>query len=284
MSMSEHFHKSEFIPPEERNLHQLIGKNLKEAIDYLEGDATSEELSIRGESTEQVEETSIFDGFLNLLREKGVRVSTPEWLQFLRVVGKRTNAEQLKELVSTNELLDKVRLFAKTTLVKDKADESAFHEAFDEYFESAAKIYNRELQKEDEKEAEKPVEEEPFDSGVKPEIKDKLGIQEVADNLNLPENEQHEDNEDVHGGKKDQHNDILRKADLSKQGGGNKKEGPTGEGDKGLPSEGKGDKGDAGGGQGEKGKNTDGSQLWKDSTDSRLQSSRKPTRTASASW
>ncbi|MEI6128357.1 MAG: PCRF domain-containing protein, partial [Pseudomonadota bacterium] len=36
----------------------------------------------------------------------------------------------------------------------------------------------------------------------------------------------HEDNEEVHGGQQDQHNDILKKADIVKEGGGNKKEGP----------------------------------------------------------
>jgi uncharacterized protein with von Willebrand factor type A (vWA) domain len=143
-----------------------------------------------------------------------------------------------------------VRLFAQTTLVKDKADEASFHEAFDEYFELAAKIYNRELQqKEDENKVE---EKESRDSGVEPELKDQLGIKEVKENSS--EDESHEDNEDVHGGKKDQHNDILKKEDLSKQGGGDKKEGPSGEGDKGLPSEGKGEKGEAGQGQGDKGK------------------------------
>ena len=76
--MSERFHKSEFIPPEERNLHQLHSKTLKEVMEHLEGKETDEELSIRGEPVEQIEQAAIFDGFLSLLREKGVRVSTPE--------------------------------------------------------------------------------------------------------------------------------------------------------------------------------------------------------------
>ena len=68
-------------------------------------------------------------------------------MQFLTVIGKKTSPKELKELVSTNELLNKVRLFAKTTLVKDKADESALPQNLaDEYFELAAKIYNRELE------------------------------------------------------------------------------------------------------------------------------------------
>lgn len=241
--MSERFHKSEFIPPEERNLHQLHGKTLKEVIEYLEGTETDEELSIRGEPVEQIEQAAIFDGFLNLLREKGVRVSTPEWMQFLTVIGKKTSPKELKELVSTNELLNKVRLFAKTTLVKDKADESAFHEAFDEYFELAAKVYNRELENQEAEEKKKQeAQKDETTEGEQPDIKEQLGIKEVDENLNPPEGE-HKDDEQVHGGKKDQHNDILRKADLAKQGGGNKKEGPKGEGDKGEAGAGKGDKG-----------------------------------------
>ena len=252
--MSERFHKSEFIPPEERNLHQLHGKTLKEVIEYLEWTETDEELSIRGEPVEQIEQAAIFDGFLSLLREKGVRVSTPEWMQFLTVIGKKTSPKELKELVSTNELLNKVRLFAKTTLVKDKADESAFHEAFDEYFELAAKVYNLELENQQAEEKKKQeAQKDETTGGEQPDIKEQLGIKEVDENLNPPEGE-HKDDEQVHGGKKDQHNDILRKADLAKQGGGNKKEGPKGEGDKGQPSEGKGDKGEAGAGKGDKGK------------------------------
>jgi len=251
--MSERFHKSEFIPPEERNLHQFKGKNLKEVIEYLEGTETDEDTLVRGEPAEKFYEAAIFDGFLSLLREKGVRVSTPEWIQFLTVIGKKTSAKDLKELVSTNELLNKIRLFAKTTLVKDKADESAFHEAFDEYFELAAKVYNRELQNQQaEEEKRQEAQKEETTQGQQPEIKEQLGIKEVDENLNLPEGE-HKDDEQVHGGKQDQHNDILRKADLSKQGGGDKKEGPKGEGDKDEPSEGKGKKGEAGHGEGEKG-------------------------------
>jgi len=252
--MSERFHKSEFIPPEKRNLHQLHGKTLKEVIEYLEGTETDEELSIRGEPVEQIEQTAIFDGFLSLLREKGVRVSTPEWMQFLTVIGKRMSPKELKELVSTNELLNKVRLFAKTTLVKDKADESAFHEAFDQYFELAAKVYNRELENQEAEEKNKQkAQKGETTEGEQPDIKEQLGIKEVDENLSPPDSE-HKDDEQVHGGKKDQHNDILRKADLAKQGGGNKKEGPKGEGGKGQPSEGKGDKGEAGAGKGDKGK------------------------------
>ncbi len=262
--MSERFHKSEFIPPEERNLHQLHSKTLKEVMEHLEGKETDEELSIRGEPVEQIEQAAIFDGFLGLLREKGVRVSTPEWMHFLTVIGKKTSATNLKELVSTNELLNKVRLFAKTTLVKNKADESAFHEAFDEYFELAAKVYNRELENQEaETKKKKETQKDVTTEGEQPDIKEQLCIKEVDENLNPPEGE-HKDDEQVHGGKKDQHNDILRKADLAKQGGGDKgqpsegkgKEGEAGhsEGEKGEAGKGKGDKGEAGAGKGDKGK------------------------------
>lgn len=243
--MKEGFNKSEFIPQEERNLNKFKGYSLKEVIEYLEGEENIPE------QVEYKKEANIFDGFLDLLRSKGIRVSTPEWLQFLQVIGNKTKADELKELVSTNELLNKVRLFAKTTLIKDKADESSFHKAFNEYFDLAALIYNRELQEE---EIKKDKILENRDSNILPEIKEQLGIKEVNENLNLPEDEKHDDNEEVHGGKKDQHNDILKKEDLSKQGGGNKKDGPSGEGDKGLPSEGKGKEGKDGNGEGDKGK------------------------------
>lgn len=241
--MKEGFYKSKFISPEERNLHQFKGKTLKDVIEYFEGeDENAEENSGQEHLTEYQnrEGQSIFDGFLDLLRKKGIRVSTPEWLQFLQVIGKKTNVNELKKMVETNEFLNKLRLFAQTTLVKDKADEAAFHEAFDEYFELAAKIYNRELkQQEEEEKVETKVEEkETRDSGVEPELKKQLGIQEVQENLS--EEKEHNDNEAVHGGKKDQHNDILKKEDLSKKGGGDKKEGPSGERDKVLPNKGKG--------------------------------------------
>jgi uncharacterized protein with von Willebrand factor type A (vWA) domain len=252
--MSEKFFKREFIPPEERKLHQLKGKNLKEVIEYLEGQEAEEDHSETGKKEWEEylnrEGQSIFDGFLDLLRGKGVRVSTPEWLQFLQVVGQKTSAEDLKGMVGTEQLLNKIRLFAQTTLVKDKADESAFHEAFDEYFELAAKVYSHELQDEKEKEDNS---QDSRDSGVEPEMKEQLGIDEVDENLDLPEGKEHDDDEQKHGGKEDQHNDILKKEDLAKKGGGDKKDGETGEGDKGKPSEGEGKEGEAGHREGEKG-------------------------------
>ena len=233
--MKEGFYRSGLVPPEEQNIHQFRGQNLKDVIEYFEGVENDTQKNSNEENKledKKSENQSIFDGFLDLLRDKGVRVSTPEWLQFLQVIGKKTKASELKELVETDELLNKVRLFAQTTLVKDKADEAAFHEAFDEYFELAAKIYKKELQQQEDnkqednerelqqqEDNEKTVKKEAdYDSKVVPELKEQLGAQEVKDNLSKDEN--HKDDEKVHGGKEDQHNDILKREDSSKQGGG----------------------------------------------------------------
>jgi uncharacterized protein with von Willebrand factor type A (vWA) domain len=191
---------------------------------------------------------SILDDFLSLLREKGVRVSTPEWLQFITVTENVAGIKKLNELVESNELLNKFRLYAKTVLVKNKDDEAAFHEAFDEYFELVATIFKYEQDRIFTREEDlKKIRGTDFDkdeltesevhqiteelkkfyeiTGEQPIIKEQLGTKVVDENLNSPEGE-HKDDEQVHGGKQDQHNDILRKADLAKQGGGDKKEGP----------------------------------------------------------
>lgn len=277
--MKEGFYRSEFIPPEEQNLHQFRGATFKDVLEYLEANEIYELARRKNSEQNQLSNTpgyylnqnqqdfrspdipeqsptsSVFDGFLDLLKEKGVRVSTPEWLQFIQVIRKRTSATQLKELVETDELLNRVKLFARTTLVKDKADEAAFNEAFNEYFESAAIIFRAEI---DKREANSENWKNYFNDDSNrlsetPEIKEQLGVQQVNEDLDTSKDEPHEDNENIHGGDKDQHNDILKKEDLSKQGGGDKKEGPSGEGDKGSPSEGKGDQGNAGKGQGDKG-------------------------------
>ncbi len=222
--MSEKFFKREFIPPEEKNLHQFNGKNFKEVIEYFEGREENEFQDKTGEKEWKEyldrENQSIFDGFLDLLREKGIRVSTSEWLQFLQVIRQKTSAEELKEMVSDNQLLNKIRLFAKTTLVKDKGDEFAFHEAFNEYFKLAIKAYNRELYEEEKVGNNK----DNRDSDTEPEIKEQLGIDEIDENLDLSKDKEHNDDEKKHGGKKDQHNDILKKEDLAKLGGGDKKD------------------------------------------------------------
>lgn len=253
--MKEGFYRSELVPPEEQNIHQFKGQNLKDVIEYFEGVENDIQKNSNEENKledKKSKNQSIFDGFLDLLRDKGVRVSTPEWLQFLQVIGKKTRASELKELVETDELLNKVRLFAQTTLVKDKADEAAFHEAFDEYFELAAKIYKRELQQQEDNE--KTVSKEAdYDSKVVPELKEQLGAREVKDNLSKKD-ENHKDDEKVHGGKEDQHDDILKREDLLKQGGGDKgdkEEGLISEGSKNLLNKEK--VGEEGQGQGDKG-------------------------------
>jgi len=184
---------------------------------------------------EKTIESSILDGFLNLLRKKNIPVSTPEWLQFLVIVNKTTKIYSLEKLLKSNELLNKIRLFAQTTLIKNKADETAFSEAFNEYFGLIAKKYIKAIEainiQEDVKEkkaTEEAVEdetiEEEIDTENEPDIKQELGIDDVEESLDIEESKEHDDKESVHGGKKDQHNDILQKKDLSKKGGGEKKE------------------------------------------------------------
>ena len=239
------------------------------------------------------ESQSILNDFLNALRKKGVKVSTPEWLHFITVINKKAKIDNLSELIRNNSLLNKFRLYAKTILIKNKSDETIFHEVFDQYFERIAKILKYELNKDDNlvnsynlspwqekmvtdelsrffKQREETVDDksqddhenaiepeikeqleidevdenldlpegiddksqENRDSAIEPEIKGQLGIDKVDEDLDLSESKEHDDNETIHGGKKDQHNDILKKEDLTKKGGGNK----------GKPSEDKGKK------------------------------------------
>lgn len=67
--MKEGFYRSEFIPPEERNLHQFKGKTLKEVIEYLEGEEESPQENTGEKKWEEYQDRegqSIFDGFLEL--------------------------------------------------------------------------------------------------------------------------------------------------------------------------------------------------------------------------
>ncbi len=269
--MGEKFFKMEYIQPEYRKLHELKGMNLAQVIEYFEGgeedidqynneyrkQSRSYDLTQENQSLPE-KELSIFDGFLYKLREKGVRVSTPEWLQFLKIVEKISSINQLKELVSSSELLYKIRLYAMTTLVKDKSQENGFHTAFDEYFGNAAQIFEKEIEdgaleqkdlaeKEDGKYSlvDDSVEESGNTDSETPEIKESLEIKEVDENQQIEDKQDHDDNEEVHGGRKDQHNDILKKQDKNKVGGGNKKDNPMGgSGDKGKEGKGKGNKGE----------------------------------------
>ncbi len=235
--------------PEEKDLRGWRGVSVRDVLRFFEGEDTAEATETPDQNKETVK--SLFDGFLIDLRARGIRVSTPEWMHFLTVVKERMKEEQLKTAVSVQEIFERLRVYARVTLVKNKQDEAAFNLAFDQYFLSTAKVVENavaEAEKEDE-----PAHDEQVESG-EPDIKEQLGIKEVDENLDLPEDDEHDDNEQVHGGKKDQHNDILKKQDMSKKGGGDKKESQDGgEGDKGKESKGKGDKGDEGQGEGDKG-------------------------------
>ena len=175
---------------------------------------------------------------MELLREKGVRVSTPEWLQFIAVVKEKTKPESLQD---NDQFFNSMRLSAKIILVKYKNDEAAFDEAFGEYFGMIKKVFEEELsQKEskEKKEEEKPdkqnrenigdkeeVEDgqkEERDSETEPKMEEQLDIEEVNENLDLPKDAEHE-GEETHGGTEDQHNDILKQEDHSKKGGGDEK-------------------------------------------------------------
>ncbi len=216
------FFKKESILPIEKNLHQLRNANIQEVIEFLEGPDikdSNRDNNYQEQQENKLENHSIFDDFLLLLRKKGVRVSTPEWLQFLQVINVKIISQNLRKIVENNELLNKVRLFAQSTLVKDKSKEAAFHEAFDEYFESIAQIYNRDLKRTNDSKDNNNLDSR--DSNTKPDIKEQLGIDKIAENLDF-KTDSHSDNENIHGGKKDQHNDILQQKDLSKSGGGDK--------------------------------------------------------------
>jgi len=64
--------------------------------------------------------------------------------------------------------------------------------------------------------------EQALDSVPPKEIKDQLGTQEITENV--PEDGEHSGEEFAHGGKEDQHNDILQQADENKTGGGSSRE------------------------------------------------------------
>lgn len=166
---------------------------------FSKSEKIPEKRNLEGALTRESQE-SVFDGFLLLLREKGVRVSTPEWLQFLRVCEHKFGSVELEAIVANNTLLTEVRLFGEITLVKDKADEASFHRAFDEYFVAPVTTGEEEVD-------------------TDPEIKEQLDTQEVVEEVDASEENQSEE-EEVHGGEEDQHNDILQKKDDSKQGGG----------------------------------------------------------------
>ncbi len=183
--------------------------------------------------TEQQAPARALSDFPEFARSKDVRISTAEWLNFLSVI------EEVSKDPSAlgNSLFDTVKALALTTLVKNKADIEPFLDAFDEFFSDLhhAKYEKQEKEEISEqtaqsvgqaaiKTAETQDREEVEENDVETEQKESLGVQEAMENgLDLPESE-HDDNESIHGGNVDQHNDILTKKDRNKLGGGDIKE------------------------------------------------------------
>lgn len=230
---------------EEQDLRGWRGVSAKDVLHFFEGDDIVETVDAPDQNQEMIETEdtrdknkklvqSLFDGFLIDLRARGIRVSTPEWMHFLTVVKERMREEHLKTAMNVREIFERLRVYARVTLVKNKQDEATFNEAFDQYFLSIAKVVEDAVAEEDKKAesisidmeeiAESQEEEKEEIESEKPEIKEQLGITEVDENLTLPEDDEHDDNEQVHGGNKDQHNDILKKQDKSKKGGSDNKE------------------------------------------------------------
>lgn len=164
--------------------------------------------TVNKQQVESSNEKSVFDDFLLKLREKQIRVSTPEWLSFLTVVKARTQQENLVELVEDGNLLHTIYDFGRITLVKNKTDEKAYRDVFEECFGNIVQFMPTESK------------EENIDNGIKPDLKDKLGIEDVQEGVIPDIDQEHSDTESVHGGNKDQHNDILRQSDSAKIGGG----------------------------------------------------------------
>ena len=170
-----------------------------------------------------LEDADVFSGFRDSLRDSGVRVSTPEWMQFLEILQKRFTGDNLKAMVSNEAVFNALRSYGSTTLVKDKENEEAYHRAFDQYFmpEGFADVL---IESVDQADIEESAESEP------PDKKEQLGITEVAD-IDETDDSERDGEESVHGGSKDQHNDILRQEDESKEGGGSLKPGDDGQGE-----------------------------------------------------
>lgn len=187
-------------------------------------------------------------GFLDFVRGSGIRISTPEWLNYLGVIeeiGKDTE-------VLSADLFDTLKSIGMATLVKDKADLATFSDSFDEYFrelkvarDEKEKIEEQTVKEIGEKTLELFNHEDADANNIEHEIKEQLGIQEIAPN-NLDDAD-HDDNEMVHGGQFDQHNDILSKQDESKDGGGDEGNNTRpGEGSEQGSSDGAGAKGETG--------------------------------------
>lgn len=128
------------------------------------------------------------NGFFSELREAELRVSPPEWLSFVAIV-KSLDKSQLQD----SNFFYTLKQIAQVTLIKDNSDIALFSEVFDRFFIA------------------------PTDQSVT-EQKEQLDINEVQPNQ--LDDLDHDDNDVVHGGQIDQHNDILNQQDATKIGGG----------------------------------------------------------------
>ena len=175
---------------------------------------------------------SMFYGFLEKARENEIRISTTEWLHFLQLVQSKLKPEEVYTLSENRQLFEMLRVLARITLVKNKGDEGVFNNIFDEYFLNIRRVITQDILDQETEANKKEVVDEKKDNtqeeqekdeeeSEKPVKKESLGIQEVDENLNQPDDGgDHGDNEQIHGGKKDQHNDILQQQDENKEGGG----------------------------------------------------------------
>ena len=170
-------------------------------------------------------EQNALSGFLPFARDKGIRISTSEWLNFLGViedVGQESD-------IAGGDFYDALKSLGSATLIKDKADIATYSDAFDEFFKNMKIAHEEELQRKvevKEKLAQQALETtelqekiEDTKSSETPELKEQLGVKEVKPN---DLDDEHDDDETTHGGKQDQHNDVLTKQDENKDGGGNK--------------------------------------------------------------
>ncbi len=244
---------------QEKRLHTWRGVAVRDVLRYFEED---EEDEVRGYGEDHTTH-GLFGGFLSALRDRGIRVSIPEWVNFLSVLRVGASDQRLRNAADLHQLFERIRVYARITLIKNKQDEVAFHEVFDQYFLHFATVIAHVIAEKERRCVAEGDQNTFHDSAsdsikqtevVAPDIKTQQDIQDVDETLEMPSREKHDDNDQVHGGKKDQHNDVLKKEDPGKLGGGKKEESQSGgEGNKGEKDKGKGEKGDAGAGKGEKG-------------------------------
>jgi uncharacterized protein with von Willebrand factor type A (vWA) domain len=175
-------------------------------------------------------EQNALSGFLSFARNKGIRISTSEWLNFLGVV---EEVGQDKEIIR-DDFYGTLKALGSVTLVKDKADIAIYSEAFDEFFWEMKVACEEESQQQAEvqkKLAKQALDtdalQEQVDGSQAPKVKEQLGIEEVKPN---DLDGEHGDDETSHGGKRDQHNDILRKVNEKKIGGGSGEHNAVGDG------------------------------------------------------